>query len=45
MYTVVVPITDPATGNLVFNFYPNAGSPHAAITNFQESDVEYFEKV
>lgn len=45
-YTVVVTITDPATGNLIFNFYPNAGSAHAAITTgLQESDATYFETV
>lgn len=45
-YTVVVPITDPATGDLIFNFYPNAGSPHAAITDgLQEDDADYFETV
>ncbi len=45
-YTVVVPIADPTTGNLIFNFYPNAGSPHAAITTgLQESDTDYFETV
>ena len=46
VYTVVVSITDPATGNLVFNFYPDAGSGHAAITNgLQVTDTDYFETV
>lgn len=45
-YTVVIPITDPATSDLIFNFYPNVGSPHAAITTgLQENDADYFETV
>jgi hypothetical protein len=42
-YTVVVPITDVATGNLIFNFYPNAGSGHAAVTTgLQTTDAKFF---
>lgn len=45
-YTVIVPILDPATGNIIFNFYPNAGSPHAAVTNgLVVSDARFFETV
>ena len=42
VYTLLVPITDPATkpangffaqGDLIFNFYPNVGSPLSAIPN------------
>jgi hypothetical protein len=45
-YTIIVPITrrDPATtGQLVFNFYPNAGSSFGPITNMGEADATYFE--
>lgn len=43
VYTVVVAVTDPANGNLVFNFYPRAGSGHAAITNgLLVTDADYF---
>jgi hypothetical protein len=44
-YTILLPITDPATGNLVFNFHPLSTSPHAAITNLNETDSDYFEQV
>ena len=44
VYTLAIPITDRASGNLMFNFYPNAGSPHAAILNtLQTSDSRFFE--
>lgn len=42
-YTVVIPITDPSTGNLFFNFYPDPGSPYAAITTgLLEYDTDFF---
>ncbi|HEX8494996.1 MAG TPA: hypothetical protein VF658_19300 [Pyrinomonadaceae bacterium] len=45
-YTMLVPILDLATGDIIFNFYPNAGSPQAPITTgLQESDTDYFETV
>ncbi len=45
-YTVVVAITDVASGNLIFNFYPNSGSPLAPImTGFTESNTDFFETV
>ncbi|WP_157986604.1 hypothetical protein [Chitinophaga alhagiae] len=48
-YTLLVPITDrdPANlGNIIFNFHPNAGSPHAAITTgLVETDTNFFATV
>ena len=45
-YTVVTAITDTATGNLVFNFYPNSGFPQPAMTTaIKESDPIFFETV
>ena len=44
-YTVVVPITNPANGNLIFNFHPNAGSPHAPVNGLDEANPLYFETV
>jgi len=45
-YTVVIPITDPATGNLIFNFYPNAGSAEPPITTgLTVTDDDFFERV
>lgn len=48
-YTLLVPITDRAAGNLgnvIFNFHPNTGSPHAAITTgFVETDTDFFATV
>lgn len=44
-YTVLVPIVDPpdlATGNLIFNFYPSAGSTAAAVTNLTTGDDTMF---
>jgi hypothetical protein len=42
-YTVFVPIVNVTTGNLIFNFYPNAGSSQAAITSgLVETDAHYF---
>jgi hypothetical protein len=49
IYTSVIPIRDPAdalNGNLIFNFYPNAGSTIPSVTTtLQESDATYFESV
>lgn len=45
-YTLIVPIVDPASGNLIFNFHPNTGSSHAAITSgLSETDARFFERV
>lgn len=44
-YTILLPIVDIPTGNLVFNFHPKAGKPYAAITNLAESDPLYFASV
>lgn len=41
-YEVVLPITDPATGNLLFNFHPKSGSPHSPIINLNETDNRLF---
>jgi len=44
-YTVSFPVTD-AGGNLVFNFYPRTGSPHAPVlTGLQETDPDFFASV
>ncbi len=44
VYTLAIPITDRASGNLMFNFYPNDGSAHAAIlTTLDTSDSRFFE--
>lgn len=43
VYTVLLPIVDRATGNVIFNFYPNAGSTITAVTNgLRESDNLFF---
>lgn len=42
-YTILLPITDMATGDLVFNFHPISTTPYAAITNLNETDSDYFE--
>ena len=43
IYTVLLPIVDRATGNVFFNFYPNAGSAIPAITTgLRESDGRFF---
>ncbi len=42
IYTVLVPVTDPATGNLIFNFSPVAGSGLAPVTNLLTSDSSLF---
>jgi hypothetical protein len=45
-YTVVTAITDIATGDLVFNFYPNSGFSQPAMTTaIQENDSTFFETV
>lgn len=48
-YTLLVPITDrdPANaGNIIFNFHPNAGSAHSAITTgLVETDASFFATV
>lgn len=45
-YTLCVPILDRTTGNIRFNFYPNAGSGLTAITtDYVESDTNFFTTV
>jgi hypothetical protein len=44
-YTVIVPITDPpdlATGDLIFNFFPPAGSAASPLNNLLTSDSDLF---
>jgi hypothetical protein len=45
VYTLVIPITDPATGNLLFNFFPNAGVAHPVINLLPETDNRLFNTV
>ena len=42
-YTILQPITDMTTGDLVFNFHPLSTTPYTAITNLNETDSDYFE--
>jgi hypothetical protein len=42
VYTVVIPITDPATGNIIFNFHPLPSTLHTECIGFAESDPLYF---
>lgn len=45
VYTVMFPVTD-LMGDLHFNFYPNAGYPHAPVlTGLQETDPAFFASV
>jgi hypothetical protein len=44
-YTVLLPITDPATGDLVFNFHPLKTKPYTPISHLAETDSDYFEQV
>ena len=44
-YTVVVPITEVTSGNVVFNYHPLPTTSHAAITNLTETDTDFFESV
>jgi hypothetical protein len=44
-YTILLPIVDMASGNLVFNFHPKAGKPYAPITQLAETDPLYFASV
>jgi hypothetical protein len=41
-YTVIVPVTDLATGQLLFNFYPKSGSSVAAVTKLPDTDPHLF---
>lgn len=43
-YTILVPIVDMATGNLVFNFHPSAAA-FAPISQLVETDPVFFETV
>lgn len=43
LYTVLVPIVNRTTGNVIFNFYPDAGSSVAPILNgLAVTDPQYF---
>ena len=45
-YTLIPPIVDVNTGNVLFNFYANAGYAHPSIVNgLTENDARFFEKV
>ncbi len=41
-YTMIVPVTDPATNNLCLNFFPNAGNPTPVIRLLPENDSRFF---
>lgn len=43
-YLVEIPITD-NKGHLIFNFYPDPGSPHEAITTGLQPFASFFERV
>ena len=44
-YTVLVPIVDMTTGNLVFNFHPIPGKPYPPVINLDETDNTFFGSV
>ncbi|HEX8494995.1 MAG TPA: hypothetical protein VF658_19295 [Pyrinomonadaceae bacterium] len=45
-YIMMVPITNPVTGNIIFNFHPNKGSGLPSIrTGLVESDTKFFATV
>lgn len=45
-YTLVPPIMDLNTGNFIYNFYPNQGSPHPARLNgLVVNNADFFETV
>jgi hypothetical protein len=44
-YTVILPITDVTTGNLIFNYHPLASTGHSPIVNLVETDTDFFETV
>jgi hypothetical protein len=44
-YTILLPITDMTTGDVVFNFHPISTTPYAPIINLDETDSDYFEQV
>jgi hypothetical protein len=44
-YWVLIPLTDPTSGNLIFNFYPNSGSGHSQIVRLLETDNRLFRTV
>jgi hypothetical protein len=42
-YTVLVPVTDPATNDLIFNFFPAvSGGPNPPVVTMQETDARLF---
>jgi hypothetical protein len=41
-YTVIVPVTDLATGALLYNFYPKPGSSVAAVSNLPDTNPQLF---
>jgi hypothetical protein len=42
-YTILLPITDTTTGDLVFNFHPLSTTAYTPISNLSETDSDYFE--
>ena len=41
-YTVLVPVTDVSSGNLVFNFYPNDSTVGPPVVQFTDTNPTYF---
>jgi len=41
-YTVLVPVTDVSSGNLVFNFYPNDSTVGPPVAQFTDTNPTYF---
>lgn len=44
-YWALIPLTDPTTGNLIFNFYANPGSTYSQIVTLRETDNRLFRTV
>jgi hypothetical protein len=44
-YTLVIPITDPVTNNLVFNFFPDPGVAHPVLNFLLTTDNHFFNTV
>jgi hypothetical protein len=44
-YTIGPPVTHPGSGNLVFNFYPDASSSVPLVRQVTDSDADYFTEV
>lgn len=41
-YTLLIPVTEPSTSNLIFNYYPQPGGPNAVVETMQETDARLF---